>query len=153
MGLDKNEKERLVKKVNEATVDFHPREYRKHKVHILTGIMDRLEELADECSECSKFHNTFETGLINKLEFFNHANQREYHLNLRDILTHLRKKHKLVTMGYYAELYMALGIALGLPVGAATGNMGIGFIIGMGVGLAIGGGIDFDARKKGNVIV
>lgn len=152
LAYRENAKDYLIKEIHEVTANFHPRDYGKHKVITLAGIVNRLDQLAAECSECSTFFNTFEADIINKLESFHNMNQREYHLNLKAILSHLRSKHKLVTRGYYTELYMSIGIVTGFPLGLAMGNLGLGIAIGICLGLAAGVGLDANAKRKGNII-
>ena len=153
MANEKNAKDHLIKKFYEVTADFHPKDYRKHKVMIIEGIINKLDQLAPECTECSSFFNRFETDIIDKLMPFNNANQREYHLNLKKILAHLRRKHKLVIGGYYIELSTSVGIVLGFLIGLAMNNLGIGVAIGFVMGVAVGVALDGDAKKKGNVIM
>ena len=72
----------------------------------------------------------------------------------------LLKEHKLVTKGYYRNLWMSLGmVAFGLPLGSALGaslgNMaflGTGLPIGMVIGMAFGAGQDKKAEKEGRVL-
>lgn len=153
MGKEQSLKEHLIARINEVTAGFHPRDYGKHKIMILEGITERLEELADACSECSHFIHHFEEDIINKLVDFDNTKQREYHLNLKKILSHLKQKHKVVTRGHYTELYMSIGIVSGFMVGVVMGNLGIGFTVGICAGLAVGAGLDVDAKRKGNVIL
>ncbi len=149
----KTVKEDLIQKLYALTANFHPREYRKHKITMLEGIINKLDALALECSECSRFFNNFETDIINKLTPFNNENQREYHLNLKKILAHLRSKHKLVFGGYYTELSISGGIIMGFLLGLVMDNLGIGIAIGFSMGVAVGVALDTDAKKKGNVIL
>lgn len=149
----KNTRDDLINRINELTAHFNPRDYRKHKILILEGIIERLIQLSGDCSECARFFSSFEQDFVDKLINFDHANQREYHFNLKKVLYHLRNKHKIVTAGYYTETYMSVGMAVGLPLGLAMGNIAIGFIMGLSVGLAVGTGMDKSAKKSGNVIL
>ena len=150
---DKTVKEDLIQNLYALTADFHPREYRKHKITMLEGIINKLDQLALECSECNRYFNGFERDIINKLELFNNTNQREYHLNIKKIMAHLRSKHKLVVGGYYAELSISSGILVGFLLGLLMGNLGIGVAIGFSMGVAVGVALETDAKKKGNVIL
>lgn len=150
---DKTAKEDLIKKLYEVTANFHPGEYRKHKITMLEGIIIKLDQLAVACSECSRYYNSFEKDIINKLKPFDNTNQREYHLNLKKIMAHLRSKHKLVVGGYYAELSISAGILIGFLLGLVMDNLGIGVAVGFCMGVAAGVVLDTNARKKGNVIL
>jgi hypothetical protein len=153
LANEENAKEYLIKELYEVTADFHPREYRKHKITMLEGIIIKLDQLALECSECNRYFNDFETDIINKLEPFNNTNQREYHLNLKKIMAHLRSKHQLVVGGYYAELSISGGILIGFLLGLIMDNLGVGVAIGFVMGVAVGVGLETVAKKKGNVIL
>jgi len=67
------------------------------------------------------------------------------------------KQLKLVPIGYYRNLWLALGIgAFGIPIGVAIGvatkNMGLlglGLPIGMAMGLGVGTGMDKKAKESG----
>lgn len=73
------------------------------------------------------------------------------------ILRLLEKELKLVSVNYYRNTWLAVGMAaFGIPLGAAygsiTGNMafiGIGLPIGMVLGMAFGAGMDKKALKEG----
>lgn len=73
------------------------------------------------------------------------------------ILRLLEKQLKLVSVNYYRNTWLVVGMAaFGIPLGAAygsiTGNMafiGIGLPIGMALGIAVGTGMDKKAMKEG----
>ena len=72
----------------------------------------------------------------------------------------IAKKQKIVTPGYYRNLWMAVGMAgIGMPIGVAFGasmdNMGllgIGIPIGLAIGIAIGTSMDKKAEEEGRQI-
>jgi hypothetical protein len=77
-----------------------------------------------------------------------------------ELLRLIVKEDKLVTINYYRNTWMMLGMgAIGVPLGTAFGlannNMGligIGLPIGMAIGIAIGVNQDKKAKKYGNQI-
>ena len=72
----------------------------------------------------------------------------------------IAKQQKIVTPGYYRNLWMAVGMAgIGMPIGVAFGasmdNMGllgIGLPIGLAIGIAIGASMDKKAEEEGRQI-
>ncbi|MCE1197890.1 MAG: hypothetical protein LWW85_02880 [Marinilabiliales bacterium] len=69
----------------------------------------------------------------------------------------LEKEGRLVPVGYYAQLWMGLGMAVfGVPIGLALSQpqnhaayLPIGIAIGLSLGLSIGGILDHKARREG----
>ena len=115
----------------------------------------RIFEFSDSCTECESF--VYETNkILKKLE--NSPGEikkpllEEHRLNLRKIINHLQKEHKLVRDGQFFELYMPTGIALGLPFGLLIGNLALGFSFGLIIGTALGTAQDANAKKKGQLI-
>lgn len=73
------------------------------------------------------------------------------------ILKYLEKQHKIVSKGYYQQLWMPIGMSVfGIPMGLAFGValdnfafLGIGLPIGMAIGMAVGAGMDQKAAAEG----
>ena len=77
---------------------------------------------------------------------------KSYFKMIKQITSHLQKKHKLVTEGYYKNIGMVVGGGLGAVLGAVLDNAGIGAPSGIAIGLAIGSYLDKKAQKEGRVI-
>lgn len=115
----------------------------------------RIFEFSDSCTECESF--VYETNKIlknleNSPDEIEKLLLEEHRLNLRKIINHLQKEHKLVKDGQFFELYMPTGIALGLPFGLLMGNLALGFSMGLVIGTALGAAQDANAKKKGQLI-
>lgn len=122
---------------------------------MLERCVKRIIEFSDSCTECRNFFLETEK-ILKELEVnpnsINKALLENYKLNLKKIIVHLQKEHKLVKDGQYFELYLPLGIALGLPFGLAISNLALGFSIGLVIGSAVGSVLDASAKKKGQLI-
>lgn len=117
--------------------------------------VNRIVEFSDDCAECENF--VYETDkIVRKIE--NSPDEIEkplleqHKLNLRKIVNHLQREHKLVREGQFFELYMPTGLALGLPFGLLMGNLALGLSFGLIIGTAIGAAQDANAKKKGQLI-
>ena len=125
-------------------------------------IVDKLNEYSDSCSECRDFLNSFEQDLIENIRPEDIQRSRSYLKNFRKIVSHLCKKHKLVTPGYYAGMYLSAGMSMGLVIVMTIGlsinsdymsvGMSLGMCFGFSLGVFIGTLMDSDAKKKGIVI-
>ncbi len=144
-----------VRKIKEKET---PKSIMKFDLDQTERILLRLDSFTD-CTECRKYMEEF-SSLFEKAKAASlFTYEKEYALLIKSVLKHLQKSHKLVTKGYYANTYMALGIGLGLPFGVvfaqSLGQMayiGIGLPIGIGIGLAIGSNLDTKAKNDSLVI-
>jgi hypothetical protein len=65
-------------------------------------------------------------------------------------ISHLQKKHKLVTDGTNLSMYISLGLSVGVVFGLLLlDNLALGISFGFSIGIAIGIGLDESAKKKG----
>jgi len=90
--------------------------------------------------------------LGNLIQIPNKENRKSYLKQIKSLVKHLQKEHKLVTEGQYMAMWSGIGPALGIAFGAALDNIGIGVAIGVVIGLAIGRYMDNKAKKEGRVI-
>lgn len=83
--------------------------------------------------------------------------KKQITLTQTSILKLVKTEANLVPIGYYRNLYLAIGMAafgipFGVAFGAALNNMaflGIGLPIGMAIGIAIGSAKDKKAKEEG----
>ncbi|KNY25133.1 hypothetical protein Bccel_0390 [Pseudobacteroides cellulosolvens ATCC 35603 = DSM 2933] len=112
---------------------------------------------------CKYLLSIFENELLDNLSYIDKSHLRNYMINLKKIVSHLCKKHKLITAGHYMGLYMSMGTSLGMLCGMVVGltsnkgeflpiGMSLGMCFGMSIGISTGSIMDSNARKKGNVI-
>ena len=88
----------------------------------------------------------------NLIQIPNKENRKSYLKQIKSLVKHLQKEHKLVTEGQYMAMLSGIGPVLGIAIGAALGNPSIGVAIGVAIGLAIGRYMDNKAKKEGRVI-
>ena len=109
----------------------------------------------------------FSLSLINsEIESLNNISgtekewSKQLYKSQHKIMRKIEKDLKIVTKGYYTNMWMALGMSVfGLPMGLvfafSLDNMaylGIGLPIGMALGTAIGSGMDKKAKEEGRQI-
>lgn len=114
---------------------------------------ERLVEFSEKCPECELHLITLEKrmrGLSKQHLPLEGPELRDHNKFIREISSHLQKKHGLVPKGAYISIFMSIGIGVGLILGQIFfENIAIGMPIGLGVGIAIGAALDMDAEKKG----
>ncbi|WP_235848917.1 MULTISPECIES: hypothetical protein [Bacillaceae] len=119
-------------------------------------VANKLNFFGKECEECRQQFTVLENHL-NQLNsggnIVEPSKIKEYTIKLKSLLSHLEKKHKVISDGYYLSIYMSIGMSFGVVFGLTLfDNIALGIPIGFSVGLAIGAGLDADAKKKGLVI-
>lgn len=143
-------KDFLLREVELIKNKLTQKDIKKMRLGLLESIVIKADELSVECNDCKEFLNYLEgfvTEFSNKSEL--DANIfKEYNLKLKAIITHLNKRHKLVTEGFYVAIYMPLGMSMGVAMGVVFDNIAIGISLGMAIGLVIGSAMDSDAKKK-----
>ncbi|OPZ93941.1 MAG: hypothetical protein BWY74_00945 [Firmicutes bacterium ADurb.Bin419] len=162
MNSNEDLAKKLVDDINAVKSNLDAKKVKFFRVDRLKNIVDRLNQYSDSCTECTDFLNTFETDMMNNLKPDDIQRSRTYLKNFNKIVSHLCKKHKLVTPSYYVGLYLSLGMSVGMTIGMSIGiaissntmsvGMSLGMSLGMSFGILIGSLMDADAKKKGIVI-
>ncbi len=127
----------------------------KLKLDLLERFIKRIIEFSDDCIDCRNF--IIQTERILKVlntnpNSVNQETLEAHHLNLKKIIAHLQKEHKLVKDGQNFELYMPSGIVIGSIFGLLINNIALGFSIGLVIGTALGSLQDANTKKKGQLI-
>jgi hypothetical protein len=146
--------EETSKKIAAYKKTFPKAEARKYKLDYLDRIAKRVNELSSMCGECYQSKGEI-TTLLNNLEGLIQLSPmatKEYRKKMNKIVSHLRKKHKLIPAGTYTAIGNGLGVSLGVSLGAVMGNIGVGIGIGAGIGVAIGVAMEAKAKKDGKII-
>jgi len=130
------------------------KEVKKYKLNYLARVAKRIADLSKECRECQKFQGDISKlaqdlgGLVQSSK----EEKKNYDRKIKEITSHLQKKHKLIAEGTYVGFGIAVGLALGVALGSGMGNVGAGIGIGIGIGLAIGSALEAKAKKDGKII-
>src|SRR5690242_10983714 len=114
------EKKQLLKEVVVLKEKLNTKQKKELKLDLLERLINIVFLYSEECEVCKHFLGKIENMikiLGNILDKEDNIGFKEYHLSLKTILSHLQKKHKLVTEGYYMSLYMSIGIAIGASLG------------------------------------
>ncbi len=162
MDSNENLAKKIIDDINALKSNLDSKKANFFRIDRLKNIVDRLVQYSDSCSECTDFLNAFEQDLMDNLKPDDIQRSRTYLKNFNNIVSHLCKKHKLVTPGYYTGIYLPLGMSAGMAIGMSIGTaisrntMSVGMSLGMSLGLSfgvlIGSLMDSDAKKKGIVI-
>lgn len=137
--LEVKEKASLaLKQFNQILEEFEKRDLPASMIEYINGVVRKIDETAGPAKKYKKELKKHQSKMLNKVA----------------------KELKIVTPGYYRNLWMAVGMAgIGMPMGvafgAATDNMGllgIGLPIGLAIGVGIGAGMDKKAKEEGRQI-
>ncbi len=119
-------------------------------------IIEQLNTYSHDCKECQQLILQLESHLH---ELKNHLNNQGeiddkiHKQTINQMVSHLEKKHNLISEGYYISIFLSIGICLGMVFGLTIfDDIALGLPIGLGIGIAIGTGLDADAKKKGKTI-
>ncbi len=162
MNSNEDLAKKIIDDINALKSNLDAKKVKYFRVDRLKNIVDRLIQYSDSCTECTDFLNTFEMDMMHNLKPDDIQRSRTYLKNFNKIVSHLCKKHKLVTPGYYVGIYFSLGMSTGMAIGMSIGaainintmsaGMSIGMSFGMSLGILIGSLMDSDAKKKGIII-
>jgi hypothetical protein len=133
---------------------FSKKDIKKYKLDFLARVAKRIADLSKECGECQKFQVDI-TKLAQDLGGLVQSSKEEkkiFDKKIREITSHLQKKHKLIAEGTYVGFGIAVGPAIGVALGSGMGNVGAGTGIGIGIGVAIGSALEAKAKKDGKII-
>jgi hypothetical protein len=133
---------------------FSKKDTKKYKLDYFARVAKRIADLSKECGECKKFQGDL-SKLVQDLGGSLQSSKEEkknYDKKIKEITSHLYKKHKLYAEGTYIGLGIALGPAIGVAIGSGMGNVGAGIGIGVGIGIVIGGALEANAKKNGKII-
>ena len=146
------------KVINSYRDTLSKQEQKKYKLDFLLRLTGRVAEFSAYCGECQLLQqevSTLTQNLSNLVYLPKPAAKtarKSYFKAIKQITSHLQKKHKLVTEGYYKGIGMLIGGGIGTVLGAVLDNAGIGAPSGLGIGLAVGSYLDKKAQKEGRVI-
>jgi hypothetical protein len=122
--------------------------------------IDKLVKLArhidgfNECADCLNLKLEIEK-LVTQLRSagrMNKEQRRSYQGRMECMVSHLQKKHKLISEGQNLAIWLSIGTALGLVLGGIFGDTAIGIPVGVALGVGIGAALDAQAKKDGRVI-
>jgi hypothetical protein len=133
---------------------FSKKDAKKYQLDYIARVAKRVADLSKECGECQKFQGNI-TKLSQDLGGLVQSSKEEkkiFDKKIREITSHLQKKHKLVAEGTYVGFGIAVGPAIGVAIGSGMGNVGAGIGIGVGLGVAIGSALEAKAKKDGKII-
>lgn len=135
---------------------FNEKQRKQFRVEEMPRIIDKLiERNIDDEWIVKTIEQLFE--YLRRLENGELTLKKEYQKLFADLKKQIQKKYDLVPKGYYAGMYMSLGLSFGTALGVAfmntvnTSFLPIGIGAGLSIGVAIGSSKDKDAEAKGLV--
>jgi len=146
--------EKIEREIKDSSKGFTEKQRKRYKADRLIRIGRYLAEFSHQCEQCGHFKELFEqcVGGLAALSGADKKERKPYFKNLKAIIKHLQKAHRMVEKGQNAELWTAVGVAMGVAVGSGSGNMGLGIVLGIALGFSIGTMLDSKAQKEGRVI-
>ncbi|WP_232225555.1 hypothetical protein [Oceanobacillus manasiensis] len=145
--------EKLLTNIEELKTNIDEQIATKLDIETCKRIVTRLNSFSAECEECEKRFIELEGHIMQLLKKKNSLTEddiKHYTQKVNNITSHLTKKHKLVTSGFYFSVCMPIGTSLGVVFGLLIfENIGLGLPLGIGLGVAIGAALDAKAKKDG----
>lgn len=145
----------LTRDIEEHCLDFTEKQVHAYQVDLLLRLALRIKEAADACETCRSFQSIL-SRLAEELPQLP-ASKAQCHYQaqqLRLIVEHFVKAHRLAPAHYYGRLYANYGFITGLLLGIAVGllvlNNGLYLPVASVAGFGLGGllGHSVDARVK-----
>ncbi|TYQ17896.1 UNVERIFIED_CONTAM: hypothetical protein Cloal_0282 [Acetivibrio alkalicellulosi] len=166
MNIDETFRDKIIEDINKLKTDIDARKIKFLKLDGLVNVAIKLHQYSNNCEECRKFLYTFDYTLLNAINFTDLVMLRNYFINLKKIVSHLRKKHKLVTHKYIGEysfvgmsfgtmFCMIIGLIIdnkGAGIGMGSGTTILGMSFGMLFGMLLGSLKDYNAKKNDKFI-
>jgi hypothetical protein len=122
--------------------------------------LDKLVKLArhidsfSECADCLNHKLEIEKLVadLRSASRMNKEQRRSYWGRMERMVSHLQKKHKLISEGQNLAIWLSIGTALGLVLGGIFHNSALGIPIGVALGVGVGIALDARAKSEGRVI-
>lgn len=133
---------------------FDKKDNKRYKLQNLERIIRRTAEFSPDCPECQRYHQLID-DILHSLGGQVHSSRedrRTYYKNLRELTTHMTKKHHLRAAGTFLALGLSMGPGIGVALGTALGNIAAGLAIGTGFGMALGTGLEARAKREEKII-
>ena len=154
MDEKQNDKDQLNKIIADLGESLDPDTAKKINFQQLDRVRLRLHQFFDECEECQKHTHVIIDHIeaTNKFSDLNKQELKSFHNDMKSVVSHMQKRHNLISDGYYVSIYLGLGLIIGIAIGTSLKNLALGMSIGMLIGVAVGVALDADYRKKGRVL-
>jgi hypothetical protein len=134
-----------------SNLDRHTR--KKLELQVYSNIVNRMEHLCNDYSECSVFLDDMASTIkeIKEKEGdLKRADIRAMKKVRRDVESYLEDEHDLIRKGKYMFRYMTTGVLLGSVVGYFFMDfISVGVLLGALIGIGIGTKLDRDAKNEG----
>lgn len=147
--------QQLIRDIEERCLDFSEKQQHVYQVDLMLRLALRIKEASDACETCRGFQSILSRLAEELPQLPGSKAQRHYQAQqLRIIIEHFVKAHRLAPARYYTHLYANYGFVVGLLLGIAVGllmlNNGVYLPVAAVAGLVLGAllGYSADARVK-----
>lgn len=150
---------RIAAEITQYEYTLGQKEAKRYKLDLLKRVAKRVDDFSHTCGECQTFQSEI-TRLVQEMSLLTQMPNKEgvksHTKAINNIVSHLKKVHKLVEKGHYMGMGIGIGWLIGAAIGGALGaafdNPGIGTAIGIALGIAVGYYLDKKAKEEGRVI-
>ena len=133
----------LIRDIEAHRWSFTDKQLRAYQIDLMLRIALRVKELSDACETCRSFQRTLSRMEEEFPELPGSKAQRHYQIQqLRLMIEHFVKAHRLAPAHYYTRLLANYGLVVGLIFGIAVGflvlNNGLYLPVASVAGLILG---------------
>ena len=148
---------KLTRDIEEHRADFTDKQLRAYQIDLMLRLALRIKEASDACETCRNFQRTLSRLEEEFPELSDSKAQRHYQKQqLRLMVEHFVKAHRLAPAQYYIHLYANYGFIVGLLLGIIVGlpmlNNGLylplGAVAGLILGVALGSSVDARVKRE-----
>lgn len=151
----------LFRDVEARQSDFTEKQLHAYQVDLLLRLALRMKEASAECETCRSFQSVLSRLAEELSQLPESRAQRRYQAQqLRIIIEHFVRTHRLAPAHYYTHLYANYGFITGLLLGIAVGllmlNNGLylpaATVAGLGLGLLLGYSADARVKREQRIL-
>jgi len=151
----------LIRDIEAHQSDFTEKQLHAYQIDLLLRLALRIKETSDACETCRSFQSLL-SRLAEELPQLpgSKAQRRSQIQQLRIIVEHFVKAHRLAPAQYYTHLYANYGFITGLLLGIAVGllmlNNGLylpaAAVAGLVLGVLLGYSVDARVKREQRIL-
>lgn len=117
--MEKNWSFEIVSRVDNLILKLEPAEVRRLQLGYLKTVVSRIEKESTQCQKCEYLKVDIREALeiIEKAETVTSIQRRAYNTRIKQVLSHLKKVHGLISSTHYANKYSMYGFIAGIAMG------------------------------------
>jgi hypothetical protein len=151
----------FIRDIEQHQPDFTDKQLHAYQVDVMLRLALRTKEASDACETCRGFQSTLSHLAEDLPELPGSKAQRHHQAQqLRQLIEHFVKAHRMAPAQYYTRLYASYGFITGLLFGIAVGllvlNNGlyvpVASIAGLILGVAVGSSVDAHVKREQRIL-